>query len=205
MPKLFLAHAVRGPSLQSCNLAGCSRVCGWANPRVHWHTCMVAAICFHIKWFIASILVKREKKERERERASKRQRERKRERECVCVCVCPTHSERGHRARFGLKMRPWQGDGSSLGSGYRGSESYRPPAASSWFAQSDRDWQCPLACGGGERPFLCPCGRRERECVCVCTPEHGESSISFQQSAGGQELTCLSCPTKLWQVSGSTA
>ena len=41
-------------------------------------------------------------------------------------------------------------------------------------------------------------------CVCVraCTPGHGESRISFQQSAGGTGLSWIPVPTKLFQDRG---
>ena len=88
------------------------------------------------------------------------------------------------------KMRPWQGDGCSLGSGHRGSESCRPPAASSWFSQSDRDWQCALACGGGERPFLCLCGRRETLRPCLFTSFMGAAfGLPHKSLATGAHLS----------------
>ena len=42
-------------------------------------------------------------------------------------------------------------------------------------------------------------------CVCVCKRLYMATAVHLFLLAGGQELICLSCPTKLWQVSGSTA
>ena len=72
----------------------------------------------------------------------------------------------------------------------------------SWEIQPTRNPVNPRAC-----VCVCVCA-----CVCVCVSaslwwQRGFFFLfllQFFKHAGGQELTCLSCPTKLWQVSGCT-